>query len=160
MRFFTLLAAFATLAATSATIKNCNTSSLFQITQLALVPDPPVAGESVAMQLVFTNPGAPIDNGTVLSTVTLNYVPFPTSVSLLCENTACPISTGSQDRSTKSVWPSSVTGHVTTKLEWQTGSDTLLCIHTDFTVASESLWSTLLRGWQGGVRRMLGMLGV
>jgi hypothetical protein len=154
---FLFLAFLAAFVPAESAIKNCNTSSLFQITDLALVPDPPVAGESVAMQLQFTNPGAPVDNGTVMSTITLNYVPFPTSISPLCNNTDCPIPSGSQDRSTKSVWPSSVTGHVTTKLEWMNGSDTLLCIHTDFTVASMSVWDTMLRAIQRGVRRMLGV---
>lgn len=150
MRFF---AALLTLA--SATIRNCNTSSVFQITQLALVPDPPVIGEPVAMQLAFVNP-SPVYNGTVVSSITLNYAPFPTSVSPLCNETACPIPAGSQDRSTKSTWPA-ITGRVVTKLEWMNGDDVLLCIHTDFTVAS-SLWKTVLLVIRKRVRRMLQLL--
>ena len=146
-----LFLAFVALA--QAAIKNCNTSSVFQITQLALVPDPPVAGEPVAMHLVFNNPAGPIENGTALSTVSLNYVPFPTSSHPLCNSTECPILSGSQDRSTKTVWPASISGAVTTKLVWMNESDVLLCIHTDFAVASISLWQAVLLT----VRKRLGL---
>jgi hypothetical protein len=137
MLFFTLL------ATTTALIQNCNTSSVFQITDLGLTPDPPVPGEPFVMTLLFDNPDTSIPNGTITSSLSLNYVPFPTSTVCLCNNTECPIPVGKNDRSTKSVWPSTVTGRVTAKTEWydETGNQ-LLCIHTSFTVAS-SFWRSL-----------------
>jgi len=138
MFFFTLL------AAASALIQNGNTSSLFQITDLALTPDPPTPGNPFIMTLVFNNPDEPISNGTSTSTLSINYVPLPTSTNVLCNDTTCPIPTGKTDQSTKSVWPSTVTGYVNGKMKWydETGNQ-LLCVHTSFTVTA-SLWRSLI----------------
>lgn len=138
MLFFTLL------AAASALLQNCNTSSVFQITELALTPDPPIPGEPFVMTIVFNNPGDPITNGTATSTLSINYMPLPTSTVLLCNSTTCPIQTGKNDRSTKNVWPTAITGYINGKMKWyDTYNNELLCIHTSFTV-STSLWRSLI----------------
>ena len=133
------LLAFAMFHATDANIKDCSSAnSLFDFTDLALKPDPPVPGQQVAMTVRFTNPGGTVDNGTVTTSVTLNFVPFTPSVEPLCTNTKCPIVNGLNDRSTIGTTPTSIQGKVVTKIVWTAvnGSE-LFCIETTFTLGAK-----------------------
>lgn len=143
MVFLRLLAGVAAIAAATGLIKDCDTTSRFRPTELAVSPDPPVRGQPVAMTVKFDNPGPVVDDGTVTTSITLNYIPFQPSSEPLCQNTACPIPTGAVDRSTSSTWPDTVSGRIVTKSVW-TGSDgeSLLCVQSSFSVAT----STNLRG--------------
>jgi hypothetical protein len=129
------LALLAGLAA--ATISDCDKASRFRPTELAVNPDPPVANQPVAMTVKFNNPGAEVTDGTVTTSVTLNFIPFQPSEEPLCTNTACPIASGANDRSTSSTWPDGVSGTVVTKSAW-TGMDgeSLLCVQTKFAVGA------------------------
>ena len=143
MRLITLITTLLSFA--TATIKNCDPASLFQITTLSLTPEQPVAGDIVKLSLVFDNPGAPIMDGTVTNIITLNGLPF-TSESALCSNTECPIVTGSNDRSTQNTWPS-VTGTVSSKIIWTGPNDeTLLCIQMKVDTKNQKAVSKRLRG--------------
>jgi len=133
------LLAFAMFHATDANIKDCSSgNSLFDFTDLALKPDPPVPGQQVAMTVRFTNPGGTVDDGTVTTSVTLNFVPFTPSVEPLCTNTKCPIVNGLNDRSTVGTTPTSIQGKVVTKIVWTAvnGSE-LFCIETSFSLGSK-----------------------
>lgn len=98
-----LLALFAATA-TRASISDCG--SAFQITQLALTPDPPVQGRAVFLTLVFNNnePDA-VSAGTVTTDITRNGLPLSPSTQPLCDETECPILTGPNNRSTNTTWP-------------------------------------------------------
>jgi hypothetical protein len=136
MRLFAL--GFAAIAA--ATISECDPASRFRPTELAVTPDPPIAGQTVAMTVKFYNPGATVVDGTATTSVTLNFIPFQPSEEPLCQNTACPIPSGFVDRSTSSMWPSGVSGLVVTKSIW-TGVDgeSLLCVQTKFAIGAARL---------------------
>jgi hypothetical protein len=111
-------------------ITDCsNGASLLKLTELGLLPDPPVRGQPLDMTVKFENPGDEIVDGTVTTSVTLNYIPFQPTVEALCANTQCPLAPGANDRSTSSTWPDNVSGSVTSKIVW-TGVDgsQLLCI--------------------------------
>lgn len=130
-----LLAAAATFGAAS--IKDCDPTSVFRPTELAVSPDPPVRGQPVTLTVRFENPGPVIDAGSVTTSVTLNGLPFSPSTEALCENTACPIPTDDVDRSTTSTWPTSVGGKVVTKSQWfSENGASLLCVQTSLTVAT------------------------
>ena len=130
-----LLISFVAFATTSATMLDCNTTSVFRPLTLGLRPDPPVAGQPVHMTVEFNNPGPDVAEGVVSTSVTLNFVPFTPTVESLCQNTLCPLVTGFNDRSTQSTWPADVKGKVVTKSVWATlEGDTLLCVQTSFTV--------------------------
>jgi hypothetical protein len=89
------------------------------------------------MTVKFDNPGSAVTEGLVSTSVTLNFVPFPSSVEPLCENTACPLVTGLNDRSTQSTWPADIKGKVVSKSVWTTlEGDTLLCVQTTVTVGT------------------------
>jgi hypothetical protein len=131
------------LATASAFVQNCNPSSVFQTTELSLTPDPPIPGKPFVLTLVFQNPASTITNGTITSSTTIDYVPYPTSTAPLCEDTKCPIQPGKNDRSATTVWPTSVSGHITGKEQWYDGDgNELLCIHMSFTVAP-TFWRSL-----------------
>jgi hypothetical protein len=138
-RVFTLFAVFSGLAEfVDATISNCGQGSRFELTTLALHPDPPIPGKQLDMTVQFTNPGSEVVDGTATTSVTLNFIPFQPTVKPLCEDTQCPIVTGANDRSTSSVWPDTVTGAITSKIVWTAvdGSE-LLCISIKTKVVAE-----------------------
>jgi hypothetical protein len=135
-----LITLFGFIASSSATIKDCNPSSIFRPTTLSVAPDPPIPGQTVKLTLIFDNPGPQIDDGTVTTTLSVNFMPFSPTTQSLCDNTKCPIITGSNDRSTESTWPS-VTGTVKSKITWiGPNSEELLCIDTTFKVPSSNFW--------------------
>ena len=125
------------LALVSATISDCSQGkSQFQLTDLGLSPANPAPGDKVDMTVKFTNPGPDITDGTVTTSVTLNFIPFQPTVEALCTNTQCPLTEGANDRSTSSVWPDNVSGSITSKIEWTAVDGTqLLCIQISAKVA-------------------------
>ena len=135
-RLFQLLAAVSFGFAT-ASIKDCsNGASLLQLTELSLAPSTPVRGQNLDMTVKFNNPGSEITDGTVTTTVTLNFIPFQPTVEALCTNTQCPLVSGANDRSTNSVWPDNVSGSITSKIEWTAVDGTqLLCIQINAKIA-------------------------
>ena len=134
MRLFAL-AALAGLA--SAFISDCDPASRFRPTELAVNPDPPVANQPISMTVKFDNPGAVVTDGTVTTSVTLNFIPFQPSEEPLCTNTACPIPSGPVDRSTSSTWPDGVSGTVISKSVWAgVDGESLLCVQTKFAVGA------------------------
>lgn len=136
------------LTSTAAYISDCDTTSIFRPTELALSPDPPALGQPVTMTVKFDNPGPVVTDGTVTTSVTLNFIPFAPSEEPLCDNTACPIVTGANDRSTTSTWPDNVQGTVVTKSVW-TGSsgESLLCVQTKVSVGA-------LKGLRGSLANL------
>jgi hypothetical protein len=127
--------------AATATIKDCsNGNSIFQITELALTPDPPIRGKDLFMTVKFDNPNDQITEGSVTTSVSLNFIPFQPTVKPLCDSSQCPIMPGSNDRSTSSVWPDTVSGTVSSKIVWNTVDNfELLCIQISAKVSAESV---------------------
>lgn len=131
-----LFSIFTFITSSFAAIKDCDTTSVFRPTQLALSPDPPVPGKPVRLTLVFDNRGLEITDGTVTTSLSVNYIPVAPSTGALCENTACPIVPGANDRSTETTFPS-VTGLIRSKVVWKgVAGQSLLCIDTSFKVAN------------------------
>lgn len=141
-------AALATFKGTNALIKDCGAGqTVFQLTELALTPDPPVRGKPLDMKVVFNNPGAEVSDGTVTTTLSLNFIPFQPSVEPLCKNTICPIVEGLNDRSTSSVWPDTVSGAVSSKITWVgPNSENLLCIQFNTKVSAIENKTALRKG--------------
>ncbi len=138
------------LAATTSVASITDCGSAFQITSLGLYPDPPLLGQQVYMDLQFNNNGPAISDGTVYTSLTYNGLPIAVDPKPLCEDTACPIQTGYNNRSTATTWPDSGTGKITSQIKWvaagATGAgETLLCIQTVVKVAAPSLRGSLPR---------------
>jgi hypothetical protein len=127
------------LTATYATIKDCDTSSQFKFTDLALYPESPKVGENVYMTVIFHNPGPEIIDGKAVTSVTWNGIPLTPTTKPLCESTDCPLTVGVNNRSTMSTWPSGVTGKVNSKIQWfDTQGKSLLCIQSSVSVAADN----------------------
>jgi len=123
-----MLLLFTFLITAFGSIQDCNTTSILQLTDLALNPVSPVPGKDLAMTVQFTNPGPEITNGTVTTSLTYNFIPFQPTTEDLCTSTQCPLVTGFNDRSTTNPWPD-VKGTVISKIEWNTlDGQNLLCI--------------------------------
>ena len=122
-----VFAAFAALA--SASVTNCGSDSVFQITQLIL--DPPnsvVVGQNVSLTLLYTSP-VEVDSGTITTSVTYNFLPLTPTTAPLCSSVPCPIGVGDHDGSSWFLVPTGVRGTVVTKIVWtDVNSTQLLCI--------------------------------
>jgi hypothetical protein len=127
------LALLAMCAVARAAISDCG--SAFQITQLALTPDPPVKDQPVFLTLAFNNNEVvALSAGTATTSITLNGLPLSPSTQPLCEATACPIPTGANDRSTNTTWPA-VSGKIISRLTWvDPAGKILLCLLTQVKV--------------------------
>ena len=131
------------ISTTTALIRDCDTNSQFKLTELALYPDPPVKGQNVYMTVLFDNPGPEITDGDVVTSVTLNGIPFSPSHKALCssEGTECPLVVGINNRSTMSVWPDTVSGKINSKIQWfDIDGKSLLCIQSSVAVASNEVY--------------------
>jgi len=106
-------------------------------------------GQPVVMTVKFNNPGPEITDGKVVTSITLNGLPLSPSTDPLCENTQCPLVTGSNDRTATSTWPSTVSGKVVSKSQWfGPAGQSLLCVKTSVNVATE-------KGLRGHVAELL-----
>jgi hypothetical protein len=135
---FRILSAAATaIAVATASITDCDPTSVFRPTALSLVPDPPVRGQPVTMTVKFDNPGGDITDGKVVTSISLNGLPLTPSTEPLCENTACPLVSGPNDRTATSTWPDTVSGKVVSKSQWfGPAGESLLCVQTNVRVAA------------------------
>lgn len=121
-------------------IQDCGKNSQFQLTGLDFVPLTPKAGEAVFMTVQFNNPGSEVNDGSVTTSVTYNFLPLTPTVEPLCTNTQCPLVNGFNDRSTNSSWPTGVSGTIVTTIVWNdvNGSE-LLCIKLSVKTGSSGL---------------------
>ena len=126
MRF--LLAMLAS-SLVNASVTNCAPDSVFQITQMGLVPpDSAVSGQNVSLILFYTSPLV-VSSGTITTSITYNFLPFAPTTAPLCSSTTCPIEVGDHDGSSWFVVPTGVRGTVSTKIVWtDVNAIQLLCI--------------------------------
>lgn len=138
-----VLAALGFMTAT-ATISDCG--SMFKITSLGLYPDPPVLGQSVYMDLQFTNEGAEITDGIVRTALTYNSMPITVDPVALCKNTECPIRVGYNNRSTVTTWPATGSGKFMSQVKWfNSVGEQLLCIQSAFKVSGSSFRGSIIK---------------
>lgn len=121
-----------------ASIKNCgNGQSPLHITDLKLIPDPPIRGNTFELILKCDNYGPKINNGLITTSLSLNFIPFSPSVTLLCDSINCPIEQGINDFSKSTIWPDTVSGVVSSKIVWEDDSGKeLLCVQINTKVAA------------------------
>jgi len=105
--------------------------SVFTISALSLAPAQPVAGENVSLHLEYSVPaGVTVTAGEARYAVTYNFIPLTPTVEPLCRNIPCPLSTGSYSNTTYMLWPSGLSGSLTTKITWvDPTAKQLLCIN-------------------------------
>ena len=112
-------------------VKDCGVGkTLFTVDAVSLLPSNPTPNENVTLHLEYTVPtGVLITGGEAKYTVTYNFIPLSPTVEPLCSNIPCPLGAGSYRNDSVSLWPSGLTGSVTTILTWTDDvSRPLLCI--------------------------------
>ena len=129
--FTTLAAAFAMINASATnSVTDCSKgTSVFKFTSGSLLPDPVVPGKDSSITLnLEIPPGTNIDAGTAKYSFSFNGIPFAPTTEDLCSDVACPLLPGPYTNTTTSVFPSGVSGKVSTKIEWfDINGNRLLC---------------------------------
>lgn len=131
-----LLSVMLTLLSVSSTntVKDCSSgTSVFKFVSGSLLPDPVVPGENSSLTLNAVIPeGVSISDGIVKYTYILNGIPFPSETDPLCSQVECPLEAGAYTNTTTSVFPTGVSGKISTKIEWYDNENELL-LCTDIT---------------------------
>jgi len=120
-----------------ATIQSCGTG---RATLLGFdsQPSTPRAGDNVSLWVAYTVPAPAVTNGTATYKVTLNGIPFPSTVDPLCDQTKCPKTPDTvYNESSWSLFPSGISGKVVSRVEWKDQDDALVwCIETAWRVSN------------------------
>ena len=128
--FKALYAVIAVLNATNSVTDCSKGTSVFKFTGGSLLPDPVIPGQDSSITLnAEIPPGTNINGGTAKYSFSFNGIPFAPTTEDLFSDVACPLLPGPYTNTTTSVFPSGVTGKVTTKIEWfDTANNRLLCV--------------------------------
>lgn len=104
-------------------------ATTFTINSQGFSPFPPVAGENTTLWIDYTVPeGVTVNAGLARYTFTLNGIPFSPSEDDLCTQITCPQVPGTFNLSTSSLWPTGISGKITSKIQWFDSDNTqLLC---------------------------------
>jgi len=130
MTLFTALAATVAILNASNSVTDCSKgTSVFKFTGGSLLPDPVIPGKDSSITLNAEIPaGTNINAGTAKYSFSFNGIPFSPTTEDLCSDVACPLLPGPYTNTTTSVFPSGVSGKVTTKIEWfDVANNRLLC---------------------------------
>jgi hypothetical protein len=130
MTLFTALVATIAILNASNSVTDCSKgTSVFKFTGGSLLPDPVVPGQDSSITLnLEIPPGTNVNAGTAKYSFSFNGIPFAPTTEDLCSDVACPLLPGPYTNTTTSVFPSGVSGKVTTKIEWfDVANNRLLC---------------------------------
>jgi hypothetical protein len=118
-----LLASIFSVFASSPTVANCDTTSLFHIDSLSLTPN----GANSTLKMIYDVP-TEISDGLVKYSCAVNGIPVISESKPLCEETKCPITVGHHEDVSDSANPT-VAGTLVCTIKWQSStSEPLLCI--------------------------------
>ena len=125
-----LFAFISTVAAQTVQVSNCNTNSVFTITDLSVDPTVPVKGQNITVHTVFTVPND-VSSGLATYKFSFNGIPFTPTVDDLCTQTVCPILAGNHDEYSSVLVPD-ISGKVIVDMIWsdETSTKTYLCLRT------------------------------
>lgn len=117
-------------------VSNCGSDlSKFSITTLQQDPaDTIQAGQNLTLILKYSS-FEEVTDGTVTTSITYNFIPLAPTLTSLCTSVICPLLPGEHDGSTSEVFPSGLSGSVTSKIVWKdTSGNELLCISSKLSV--------------------------
>ena len=112
-----LLGLFATVSAV--TLKDCGNSVTDQakITGMGFSPENPQSGDLTEFWVAY-DLKSQITGGNAAYSITLNYLPIPTTNDELCSQTTCPKSIGTYNETSHGTFPSGLSGKVVSKIQW------------------------------------------
>lgn len=98
-------------------------------------PTNPIAGDNVSLWVAYDLPSPPITGGSATYKVTYNGIPLPSTVKPLCDETACPKEVGFNNETSWSLFPSGVSGAITSSIQWtDQNNDLVWCVETKWKV--------------------------
>jgi len=104
------------------------------ITGYGFSPESPVGGDATELWVAY-NLKSPITGGTATYSVNLNGIPFTPSVDDLCSQTVCPKETGFYNETSKSTFPTGISGKILTKIQWKNqDNEPVWCVETTFKI--------------------------
>lgn len=126
----------ALLGASLSTIRDCgNGQGRAALLAFDSQPASPKAGDNVSLWVAYDLPAPEITSGTATYSVTYNGIPFPPTVNPLCDETSCPKDTGFNNETSWSLFPSGVSGKITSSVKWNDQNDDLVwCVETTWKV--------------------------
>lgn len=119
------------LSTSALTVSDCGKgATAFTLGPLSLQPDNPTPGQNFTMNYQYTVPSSMMVTGGIAKySVTYNFLPLSPTTEPLCKNIPCPLSAGTYTNATTSVWPSGLSGTLTSQITWQDDNSLpLLCI--------------------------------
>ena len=131
-----LLRGIITLLAASVTLKDCGNPTTDQavIVGSGFSPMSPSPGEPTELFVTY-DLKSPITGGTATYSITLNGIPFPATVDDLCKQTDCPKQIGINNETSKSTFPSGISGKVVSKISWKNQDDQpVWCLESTFKI--------------------------
>ena len=122
------------LGAFALKVSNCGgNQAAFRFNELSVYPTTVVPGDPVTLHVQYTVPdGMVITEGKATYAIKYNFIPLTPTIEPLCKDLPCPITPGTYSNNTVSIWPSGLSGSVSTKITWTDEKGALLaCITVD-----------------------------
>ena len=123
------------LAAT-VSLKDCGNPSTDQavITGYGFSPSNLAPGDQTELWVAY-DLKSPVTGGTATYSVNLNGIPFSPTVDDLCTQTSCPKDIGTYNETSKSTFPSGVSGKIVSKIQWKNQNDQpIWCLESTFRI--------------------------
>lgn len=124
------------LLAATVSLKDCGNPTTDQavIKGFGFSPSSPVAGDPTELWVAYDLKSA-ITGGTATYSLSLNGIPLTPTVDDLCTQTSCPKEVGTYNETSKSTFPSGVTGKVLSKIQWKNQDDQpVWCLESTFKI--------------------------
>lgn len=124
------------LLAATVSLKDCGNSATDQaaITGFGFSPSNPLPGDPTELWVAY-NLKSPITGGTATYSVSLNGIPFTPTVEDLCTQTGCPKEVGTYNETSRSTFPTGVSGKVVSKIQWKTqDNQPVWCLESTFRI--------------------------
>jgi hypothetical protein len=122
---------FSYLSQSYATVSDCSKAiSLFKLTSMSFLPDPPVKGQNSTLFLSMNVPSA-VTGGTATYSATYNFIPLTPTTDNLCTvaPAGCPIQPGTLNTVSSIPFDGSLVGSLTFKIEWKDlAAEQLMCV--------------------------------
>jgi len=117
-------------------LRDCGNPSTDQakITGFGFSPSNPVAGVQTELWVAY-DLKSNLTGGTATYSLSLNGIPFSPTVDDLCTQTACPKEIGTYNETSKSTFPSGLSGKVVSKIQWENqNNEPVWCVETTFRI--------------------------
>jgi hypothetical protein len=108
-----------TIIAASVTLRDCgDVSDQAKITGMGFYPLNPSPNQDTELWVSY-DLNSIITGGTATYSYSFNGIPFSPTIEDLCTQTICPQNIGDYNETSKSTFPSGVSGKVISKIQWE-----------------------------------------